>query len=153
MVSTEIIQTGAQMAQAKPSTPPSSPTQSSSEQLVTLSSVHQFIDMVKAVVAMEIASTPKCTCSAPSQPYIQPLTPQDLEQPLAQIVTSGHIQQLLDILKSLSTKEGPPPTSPDSIRASEGAKPNAPEDSRPQTAPASGLEFKTVNEVYVYNGP
>jgi hypothetical protein len=98
MVSTEMIQTGAQMAQARPS------------------------------------------------------TPQDLEQPLAQIMTTRRIEQLLDILKSFSTKEGPPP-SPDSIRASEGAKPNAPENSRPQTTLASGLEFKTVNKVYVYNRP
>jgi hypothetical protein len=119
--------------------------------------------MVKAVVAMEIASTPKCTCSdAPSQPSTQPLTSQDLEQlilklickipanqPLAQIVTTEYIQQFFDILKSLSTKEGSPPISLDLTTAPEGAKPDAPEDSQPQTAPDSGLEFKIVNKVYV----
>ena len=51
-----MIQIGAQVALAKPSTPLSSPSQSPSEQLVTLNNVHQFIDMVKAVVVMEIAS-------------------------------------------------------------------------------------------------
>jgi len=156
-----MIQTGAQMALERPSTPPSSPTQLSSEELVTLNSVYQFINIVKAIVAMEIASTLKCTCSdTPSQPSTQVLTSQDLEelilklickiptnQPLAQIVTTEHI---LNILKSLSTKEGPF-TSPDLIRASEGIKPDALEDSKPQIAPSSKLEFKIANKVYVYN--
>jgi hypothetical protein len=50
MVSTEMIQTGAQMAPEKPSTSPSSPSQSSSEQLVTLNNVLQFIYMVKQLI-------------------------------------------------------------------------------------------------------
>jgi hypothetical protein len=60
-------------------------------------------------------------------------------------VTSEHVQQFLDILKSFSTQQGPPPKSP-------GAKPGAPEGAQPKIAPASKLEFKTVNEVYVPNG-
>jgi hypothetical protein len=125
-----MIQTGAQIAPAKLSTPPSSLSQLSSEQLVTLNNVYQFIDMVKAVVAIEIASTPtsKCSCSnaysedAPSQP----LTSQDLEQL---------------ILKLIDAKSKPP-------KSSEGAKPDA----HPEAARASKPEHKTVIEVYASNG-
>jgi hypothetical protein len=99
-----------------------------------LSNAQEFIDMVKAIVAMEIASnpTPKCTCSdAPSenahpQASMQPLTSQDLEQL---------------ILKLIDAKSKPP-------KSSEGAKPDA----YLEAARASKLEFKTVNEVYVPNG-
>jgi hypothetical protein len=98
------------MTPAKPSTLLSSPSQSSSEQLVTLNNVHQFIDIAKAVVAMEIAftPTPKCSCSnahsenAPSQP----LTYQDLEQLILKLVDA----------KSKPPKPPKPP---------EGAKPDA----------------------------
>jgi hypothetical protein len=132
MVSTEMIQTGAQMAPAKPSTPPSSPSQSSSEQLVTLNNVHQFIDMVKAVVAMEIASAPKCTCSD---------TPSEIAHPRAstQPLISQDLEQL--ILKLIDAKSKPP-------KSSEGAKPDA----HPEAARASMLEYKTVTEVYATNG-
>jgi hypothetical protein len=131
MVSTEMIQTGAQMASAKPSTPPSSPSQSPSEQLVTLNNVHQFIDMVKAVVAMEIASTPKCTCSdAPSENA----HPQASTQPL----TLENLEQL--ILKLIDAKSKP-------LKSSESAKPDA----HPEVARASKLEYKTVTEVYASN--
>jgi hypothetical protein len=65
-------------------------------------------------------------------------------------VTTEHVQQFLDILKSLSTQQGSPPKSPDSVKAAEGAKTDARE--QPETTPASKLEFKTVNEVYVSNG-
>lgn len=127
MVSTEMIQTGSQMAPAKPSTPPSSPSQSSSEQLVTLNNVHQFIDMVKAIVAMEIASTPNAPSeNAHPQASTQPLTSQDLEQL---------------ILKLIDAKSKPP-------KSSEGAKPDA----HPEAARASKLEHKTVTEVYASNG-
>jgi hypothetical protein len=126
MVSTEMIQTGAQMAPAKPSTPPSSPSQPSSEQLVTLSNVHQFIDMVRAVVAMEIASNPNRTSENTSpQASTQPLTSQDLEQL---------------ILKLIDAKSEPP-------KSSEGPKPDA----HPEVARASKPEHKTVTEVYASN--
>jgi hypothetical protein len=130
MVSTEMIQTGPQMASAKPSTPPSSPSQSPSEQLVTLNNVHQFVDMVKAVVAMEIASTPKCTCS-----HVPPENPTFQAQPL----TLENLEQLL--LKLIDTKSKPP-------KAPEGAKPDA----HPEVARASKPEYKTVTEVYASNG-
>jgi hypothetical protein len=86
--------------------------------------------MVKAVVAMEIASTPtpKCSCSnaysenAPSQP----LTYQDLEQL---------------ILKLIDAKSKP-------LKPSEGAKPDA----HPEAARAFKLKHKTVTEVYASNG-
>jgi hypothetical protein len=66
-------------------------------------------------------------------------------------VTTEHIQQFLDILKSLNTKQGPSPKSPGSVKAPECAKPDAPEDTHPETSRASKLEFKTVNEVYASN--
>jgi hypothetical protein len=71
-------------------------------------------------------------------------------QPLTHVVTTEHVQQFLDILKSLGTQQGSPPKSPDSAKAAEGAKTDARE--QPETTPASKLEFKTVNEVYVSNG-
>jgi hypothetical protein len=40
---------------AQPTTPPSSPNPSS-DHIVTLNNIQQFIDIVKAVVAMEIVS-------------------------------------------------------------------------------------------------
>jgi hypothetical protein len=76
-----MTQASPSVALAQQSTPPSSPSQPSSEQLVTLNSVHQFIDMVKAVVAMEIASTPEnLTLQA------QPLTLENLEQLLLKLI-------------------------------------------------------------------
>ncbi|KAH8759552.1 hypothetical protein F5882DRAFT_453760 [Hyaloscypha sp. PMI_1271] len=53
------------------------------------------------------------------------------------IVTTKHVQQFFDFLKSLSTKQGPPP-------------PAAADKSGPEEAPAraSKLEFKAVNEVW-----
>jgi hypothetical protein len=58
-------------------------------------------------------------------------------QPSAQVVTT-YVQQFLDILKSLSTQQGPP--SPPTKPSGESGEPKA---------RASRLEFKTVNEVYV----
>ena len=98
MARTEMTQASPSVALAQQSTPPSSPSQPSSEQLVTLNNVHQFIDMVKAVVAMEIASTPEnLTLQA------QPLTLENLEQLL---------------LKLIDAKSKPP-------KVPEGAKPDA----------------------------
>ena len=49
-------------------------------------------------------------------------------------------QQFLDILKFLNTKQGlpPPPAATDKVKSEESS------------ARASKLEFKTVNEVYVF---
>ena len=117
MAPTEMIQT----ALAQPTTPPSSPN-TSSDPIVTLSNAQQFIDMVKAVVTMEIAST------SPTH------------QPLQQLVTTEHVQQFLDILKSLGTRQEtpPPPAAVDKVEFKE------------PKARGSTLEFKKVTEVYVY---
>jgi hypothetical protein len=132
MARTEMIQASPSVAQQQ-STPPSSPSLPSSEHVITLSNAQELIDMVKAIVAMQIASTPtpKCTCSdAPSQnahlqASAQPLTSQDLEQL---------------ILKLIDAKSKPP-------KSSKSAKPNA----HPEAARASKLEYKTVTEVYASN--
>jgi hypothetical protein len=88
MARTEMIQASTSVAQAQPRTPPSSPSLPPSEHVVTLSNAQEFIDLVKAVVAMQTSPT---------------------NQPSTQIVTTEHVQQFLDILKSLSAKPGPPP--------------------------------------------
>jgi hypothetical protein len=88
--------------------------------------------MVKAVTAIEIASTPKCTCfdspseNAHPQASTQPLTFQDLKQL---------------ILKLIDAKSKPP-------KSSEGAKPDA----HTKAARASKLEGKIVTEVYAFIG-
>jgi hypothetical protein len=115
-------------------------------------------DLVKAIKDVEIASgrAPTCICSYTAPEDASEATPTEPcspapsrvfpeNQTLAKIVTSEHVQQFLDILQSFSTQQGPPPKSP-------GAKPGAPEGAQPKIAPASKLEFKTVNEVYVPNG-
>jgi len=119
MAPTEMIQT----ALAQPTTPPSSPNPSS-DPIVTLSNAQQFIDMVKAVVTMEIAST------SPTN------------QPLQQIVTTEHVQQFLDFLKSLGTKQEtpPPPAIVDKVEFKE------------PKARASTLDFKNVIEMFVHTG-
>ena len=57
-------------------------------------------------------------------------------------MTTEHVQQFFDILKSLSNKQGPPPP-PAAADKVESEEPKA---------RASTLEFKKVNEVYVYAG-
>jgi hypothetical protein len=127
-----MIQASPSVALAQQSTPPSRPSLPSSEHVITLGNAQEFIDMVKAIVAMQIASTPKCTCSdapsgnAHSQASTQPLTSQDLEQL---------------ILKLIDAKSNPP-------KSSESAKPDA----HPEAARASKPEHKTVTEVYASNG-
>jgi hypothetical protein len=141
-----------------PFAPPSSPNPSLSKCFNTSSDAQE---LVKAVIDMEIASgrAPNCTCShtppEDTSEATEPCSPAPgrafpANQPLAQVVTTEHVQQFLDILKSLSTQQGSPPKSPDSVKAAEGAKTDARE--QPETTPASKLEFKTVNEVYVSNG-
>jgi len=132
MSPTEMVHTGAPLTQAHPSTPPSSPNDSS-EHVVTLSNAQQFIEMVTAIVAMQMASSPasKCSCShvPPENPTLQ-ASPQPL--------TLENLEQLLP--KLIDAKSKPP-------KISEGAKPDAPEAAR-----ASKLEYKTVTEVYASNG-
>ena len=90
--------------------------------------------MVKAVVAMQIASTAPslhCVCLDPSVKSPTPSPP----------VTLEHLEQLF--LKVIQSK--------DSAEASDSAKSNAKPGDQPKIARASKLEFKTVNEVYVFN--
>ena len=146
MAPTEMVQTGAPLTQARPSTPPSSPN-ASSEHVVTLSNAQQFhpilnldtdgvfdVEMVKAVVAMQTESSPasKCTCSnaLPENPTFQAS---------AQPLTLSNLEQLL--LKLIEAKSEPP-------KVSEDAKPDA----HPEVTRASKLEYKTVTEVYASTG-
>ena len=94
---------------------------------------------------------PRCTCShtppedpseAASNDLCTPCHTFPTNQPSPQIVTTEHVQQFFDILKSLSTKQGPPPP-PAAADKVESEEPKA---------RASTLEFKKVNEVYVYAG-
>jgi hypothetical protein len=131
MSPTEMVHTGAPMTQAHPRTPSSSPNDSS-EHVVTLSSAQQFIEMVTAIVGMQMASSPasKCTCF-----HIPPENPTFQASP--QPLTLENFEQLL--LKLIDARPKPP-------KVSEGAKPDAPEAAR-----ASKLEYKTVTEVYASN--
>jgi hypothetical protein len=134
MASTEMIQKGRPSSQALIGTPPNSPDLSQSLSF-TLNDAHQFIDMVKAVVAMQIASTtpsPHCVCSDPSvkSPILQTSSPP---------VTLDHLEKLLLKLMSKDSA-GASDTKPDD-KSGDGHK----------IARASKLEFKTVNEVYVFN--
>lgn len=128
MAPTEMIQTGCPLSAAQPNTPPSSPNQH--EHVVTLNNVQQFIDMVKAVVAMEFASTaPASKLECPDhQAPTQPVTIQDLEKL---------------ILKLLGTKS-------DNVNEiSQAPRPDSSEDTQLKVvARASLLAFKEVNEVW-----
>ena len=135
---TEMLHYGPPMAEVQPTTPPSSPSLPSSEHILSWNNAQQFIDMVKAVVDMHIASPPvsKCTCShtAGETPTLQGS---------AQPLTSEHLEQL--VLKLLEGKV------PGSTRKSEDTQALAPEANQPEdvAAQASKLEFETVDEVYV----
>jgi hypothetical protein len=149
MTAIEMVQNGPPMSAACPRTPPTSPDLAPAQQAFTLNDAQQFIEIVKAVMDMQIASAPapKCTCSH-TPPEV---TSADLcsptpchtfptNQPSAQIVTTEHVQQFLDILKSLSAKQGPPPPPGKPSKATGDAP----------SARASRLEFKTVHEVCVF---
>ncbi|KAE8440392.1 hypothetical protein EG329_008168 [Mollisiaceae sp. DMI_Dod_QoI] len=121
MAPIETIQT----ALARPTTPPSS-SNSPLDHIITLNNVPQFIDMVKAVVAMQIA----LPAEAPAlQASAQPLTVEYLEQLIAKIAEV-----------KLTTLAG----------KSEDPKPIATGDKQPEdvAAEASRLEFKTVDELW-----
>jgi len=85
--------------------------------------------MVKAVVAIEIASIPKYTCS-----HVPPENPTFQAQPL----TLENLEQLL--LKLINAKSKP-------LKAPESTKPDA----YPEAARASKPKYKTVTEVYTSN--
>ena len=139
MAPTEMVHAGASLSRAHPSTPPSSPNLPS-EQVVTLSNTQQFIEMVNAIVAMQVASPPasKCACShtTPENPTFQVST---------QHLTLETLGQLL--LKLTGAK------SAESDRESEDSESTTSEDTQPEDVVALGsrLEFKTVDEVYVSN--
>lgn len=140
MPPTEMAHTGDSLSPAQPTTPPSSPNLPSSEHIVTLSNVQQFIDMVEAVVAMQIASPPVSKCACSHTPAETPTL-----QVSAQPLTVEHLEQL--ILTLIEAK------SPDSAGKFEGPVTVAPGDKQPEdvAAQVSRLEFKTVDELYVSN--
>jgi hypothetical protein len=135
MSPTEMIQTGALLPLAQPTTLPSSPNLPF-EHIVTLNNAQQFIEMVKAIVAMEVAPTTlasKCTCS-----HMPPENPNP--QVSTRVLTADDLEWLiLKLIKAKSSK-GPNPSSPGDTQT-EGV-----------VAQTSRLEFKMVNEVYVSNG-
>ena len=66
MARTEITQACPSVALAQQSIPPTIPSLPSSEHVVTLSNAQEFIDIVKAIVAMQTASTPSPECTGPT---------------------------------------------------------------------------------------
>ncbi len=128
-VSTEMVQA------SLPFAPPSSPN----------------LSLSKCFDASSASGRAHCTCSHTPPEDASEATPTEpcsptpglafpANQPSAQVVTTEHVQQFLDILNSLSIKQGPPP--PPTKPSGESGEPKA---------RASRLEFKTVNEVYVSN--
>jgi hypothetical protein len=131
-----------------PTAPPSSPNPSPSKCFDTVSDDQELIRAVKDM-QMAPGHATKCACSHTPPEDASEATPTEpcsptpglafpANQPLAQV--TEYVQQVLDILKSLSPQQGPPPLP---------AKPSG-ESGEPK-ARASRLEFKTVNEVYVSN--
>jgi hypothetical protein len=145
-VSTEMVQTS--FAFIQPTAPPSSPNLSPSKCFITSSDAQKLVKSVMDMrMAPEASRGSQCICShtPPSEATpTEPCSPAPgrafpANQPSAQVVTTEHVQQFLEILKSLSTQQGSPPKSPDSVKAAEGAKTDARE--QPETTPASKLEF------------
>lgn len=164
MAVTEIIQTDLPFAPAQPTTPPITPNLPSSEQVVTLSNAQQFIEMVKAIVAIEIASTakPPSSYTPPESPNLQsstrPLTVKDLEQLFLKLIEKkspdsaeipetaqpNSLDQALVKLTQVLEKV-------DAMNKREDAKPEATKhvEAEKQKLRASKLEYKLVDEVYV----
>jgi hypothetical protein len=100
---------------------------------------------------MEIASSRalNCTCSytppedaleaTPTEPCSPTPSLAFPENQLSAQVVTMYVQQFLDILKSLSTQQGPPPPTKPSSELGE------------PKARASKLEFKTITKVYIFN--
>jgi hypothetical protein len=98
MASIEMIQKGRPSSQALIGTPPNSLDLSQSLSF-TLDDAHQFIDIVKAVVAMQIASTapsPHCVC-------LDPLVKSSILHTPLPPVTLEHLEQLF--LKLIQSKD------------------------------------------------
>ena len=136
-VPAEMVQTP--LALAQPTAPPSSPNFSLSKGFITLSDAQE---LVKAVMDMQMASVhaPKCTCchTPPEDP--SEAASSDLCSP-APCHTFPTNQPSLQIVTTEHTKQGPPTPPPTAIDKVE---------SKELKAQASTLEFKKVNEVYIY---
>jgi hypothetical protein len=132
MAPTEMMQTSSQMALAQPGTPPSSPNQS--EHMVGWNNDHQFIDVLKAIVDMQIASAP-----APAPPPKWACSHTSAESQTVQTaqLTVDLLEQFIS--KLIDAKSNSPKPSKDAT----------PGDPQPEISRASKLEFKTVIEVYV----
>jgi hypothetical protein len=138
MAPTEMTQNGPPLYQAL-GTPPDSPSLSPSHPF-TLTDVQQFIDMVKAIVAMDNVPNglnPHCHCSKTpfNSPAIQTSSPSVTREDLKQL--------LLEVIQGKSNLQ-------DSVKVAKDDKLGDAEPKK-EIARASKLEFKTVNEVYVSN--
>jgi hypothetical protein len=113
---TEMVQTP--LASEQPTGPTSTPVLLPSKGIVTLSDAQELFNAVMDMqMASRHASNFICSHTPPedlsemtSTDHCSP-TPWDTptNQPSRQIVTTEHVQQFLDILKSLNTKQEPPP--------------------------------------------
>ncbi|MAD87973.1 MAG: hypothetical protein CL912_33850 [Deltaproteobacteria bacterium] len=110
-VPTEMVQSP--LALGQPTAPPSSPNLLPSKCFVTLSDAQE---LAKAMMDMQMPSghAPKCTCSHTPPEYPSQATSIDLYSPTFPTnQTSPQIVTVLDLLKSLNTKQEPPPKSPE----------------------------------------
>jgi hypothetical protein len=153
MAPTEMIQCHPPMSLPPSNTPPDSPGQSP----VVILNDEQAMEMENAIAAMQVTLSVPCShCSSCQRPPGSPppsrateptpcsptpcLTP-PTNQSSSEVEFVQLAQQFLDILKSLGSNQGPPPP----------ATADKAESEEPPTR-ASKLEFKTVNEVFVFRG-
>ena len=114
---------------------------------------YQAMEMANAIAAMRVTSSASCSaCQPPSGNSLPsrateitpcsstPCLTSPTKQSSSQAEFVQFAQQFLDILKSLSTKQGPPPQP----AAADGVKYEEP------PARASKLEFKCVDEVFLF---
>ena len=150
MAPTEIVQRHPPMSLPRTNTPPDSPDPSP---LVILND-EQAMEMENAIAAMQVTlSVPSSHCSSCQHPPGSPppsrateTTPcsptpcltSPMNQSPSQVEFVKLAQQFLDLLKTLSANQGPPPP-PVTADKAESEEP-------PARAPK--LEFITVNEVY-----
>jgi hypothetical protein len=131
------IQKNGPSSHASLSTSPNTPSGSPSSNPFTMNDVYSFIEMAKAVIAMQATSTitkPHCTC-----PHTPPGSP--ALQSSSTPVTLEHLEQLF--LKLMSEKFKL------SDSNSKSAKSKGSGDTQDKKVRASKLEFKVVNEMYV----
>jgi chaperone BCS1 len=156
MAPAEMVHSGHPLSLPPSNTPPNSPG------LSPVAILNDDKEIANAITAMRIAPTASPfqapssqtplgspppslsteTTSATSCPPTPCQTPPPKE-PSSQAVIVQFAQEFLDIVKSLSTKQGPPTPPPTAADKVESEEPKA---------RASTLEFKKVNEVYVYAG-